>query len=480
LGFVPLAIDGAAALGVSPSMTPAPATGVKTVSAEAKLADSESWFMGGSGQPIPSLSEVEKVADRFNPATPLFDGQPQFPVDALNRVFTPEGLYPLTGVKSLELDASVAQGVTIIDNVITDQIAAGNHVVVEGGSQSATIESLEMRDLLALPEAEQPTAEQLSFVVLGDPSNPDGGVLERFNIPGVPLSLPSWGVTFSGATPAESPWDTAVYTLEYDGFADWPRYPLNFLSDLNALLGIAAVHPTYPDLSDDRMASTIELPVSDDYTGDAANTQYFMIPTETLPLLQPLQYIPVLGQPLYDLLEPDMRVLVNLGYGDIDHGWDQGPANVPTPFGLFPDVGLGDVLTALGNGAQQGIHDFVDDLGSLDLGSLSGIADAVAETAADPPGFTDVVNTVTDAFASAYAALLPIADTFTVLNTTMPTYDDALFAHELASGNLLDAIGLPIAANLGVGSVVSFVGIGVPILHAAENIIDDFQDLFPG
>ena len=36
-----------------------------------------------------------------------------------------------------------------------------------------------------------------------------------------------------------------MYTLEYDGFADFPRYPLNFLSDLNAFLGIAELHGTY-------------------------------------------------------------------------------------------------------------------------------------------------------------------------------------------------------------------------------------------
>ena len=38
---------------------------------------------------------------------------------------------------------------------------------------------------------------------------------------------------------------TNIYSLEYDGFTDFPRYPLNFLSDLNAVLGIAEIHGTY-------------------------------------------------------------------------------------------------------------------------------------------------------------------------------------------------------------------------------------------
>ena len=36
-----------------------------------------------------------------------------------------------------------------------------------------------------------------------------------------------------------------MYSLEYDGFTDFPTYPLNFLSDLNAFLGIETLHGTY-------------------------------------------------------------------------------------------------------------------------------------------------------------------------------------------------------------------------------------------
>jgi hypothetical protein len=43
-----------------------------------------------------------------------------------------------------------------------------------------------------------------------------------------------------------------------------------------------------------------------------------------LPLLDPLRGIPVIGNPLADLVQPDLRVIVDLGYGD-------GYANVPTP-----------------------------------------------------------------------------------------------------------------------------------------------------
>ena len=62
-----------------------------------------------------------------------------------------------------------------------------------------------------------------------------------------------------------------------------------------------------------------------------------------------------------------MTVLVNLGYGSIADGWDQGPANVPTPFEPFPtDLNWSDVLTALVNGVPQGIQAAIADLENPD------------------------------------------------------------------------------------------------------------------
>jgi hypothetical protein len=483
LGVVPLAIADAAALGMAPAITPVLTSGMKTVLAEAKLLDTESWIMGGSGLPIPPPSYLENVSERFiNPpaypdfsgGNPLFDGQPLFPVDKTNPLFTPEGLYPFEGVKELELNPSVAQGVTILDNTITNQIAADNNLVVFGYSQSATISSLEMKNLLALPDDEEPDSSDLSFVLIGDPSNPNGGLLERFGDPSLPpLTIPSLGITFSGATPADTPWDTAIYTREYDGFADFPTYPINLLSDINAVLGIAFIHGHYPELTADQIGTAIELPVSDDYTG---NTEYFMIPTQTLPLLLPFESIPMIGKPLVDLLEPDLRILVNLGYGDIEHGWDQGPANVATPFQLFPDVNFNDVMTALSNGAKQGFDAFMSDLSNM---TPSSMAEAFAQSGpdtADPASFTDIVNAFSGALAHAYAALLPTADIANALITTLPAYEASLFAQEISSGNLLDAIGLPIAAAFALDSVA--VGFEARVIeNAASGITDALSGL---
>lgn len=47
-------------------------------------------------------------------------------------------------MNSLPVDTSAAQGVTILNSAINQQIAAGNHVVVFGYSQSAAVASQEM------------------------------------------------------------------------------------------------------------------------------------------------------------------------------------------------------------------------------------------------------------------------------------------------------------------------------------------------
>jgi hypothetical protein len=193
--------------------------------------DDTAIVMGPSGFPVPPPTYVDAVNG-------LFLHLPDGSIDPLT---TPEGLYPVTGVNTLPIDSSAAQGEATLNNAILQQIADGNHVEVFGYSQSSLISTLEMSQL----QAEGVSPSDVNFVLVGDPNNPDGGMLERFD----GLSIPSFGATFSGATPDDL-YPTDIYTNEYDGFADFPRYPVNLLSDPNALLGIAHEHATYLDPSE--------------------------------------------------------------------------------------------------------------------------------------------------------------------------------------------------------------------------------------
>ncbi|KAA8962553.1 PE-PPE domain-containing protein [Mycobacterium sp.] len=443
--------------------------------------------MGGSGDPIPPASYVDAV-DRLYIA-------PNYPEAVPQALFTPEGFYGEVGVKQLPIDTSVAQGVTILDNTISQQIAEGNHVVAFGLSQSALIASLEMSQLAA---NDVPSAD-VSFVMIGDPMNPDGGLWERF----APVTVPSLGLTFYGATPDDL-YPTDIYTLEYDGAADFPRYTIDLLADLNAFAGILYVHGTYPDLTSAEVATAIELP-----TQGPTLTHYFMIPTQDLPLLDPLRAIPVVGTPLADLLQPDLKVLVNLGYGDPEYGWSQGPANVATPFGLFPSLAdLEKVPGLLVSGTQQGIHDFVAALSDpspdssglsvpnllaanpltalgSDLSAVLSSASPIETVIEDlQAANTDIVNTLSSVTSTAYAVLLPTADILNAAVTTLPSYDLNLFLDgigQAAGGNLeglVNAVGDPIAANTALLTLLGGLEF-IMITDAVTTIMSDLTGLIP-
>ena len=187
-------------------------------------------IMGGTGNPLPNPDYVTSVFDGYVQPNPRFAGAtPQ-------GLTTPQQFFPATPqLGNLTLGQSVTQGVTLLNDALvgpTGVLTQGHSAVVAGFSQSTLIETDEIRALLALPAAQQPSSSQLSFILLGDPVNPDGGLLTRF--PGYYIDL--LDAPFTGATP-QSPWPTAVYTIQYEGGADFPQYPLNVVSDLNATLG---------------------------------------------------------------------------------------------------------------------------------------------------------------------------------------------------------------------------------------------------
>ncbi len=430
-------------------------------------------IMGGTGTPLPSQRYVTAVFDDYvarNLASSDLSGA--------HALFTPEALYPLTGVTTLPLDESVNQGVNLLNHAILQQVDEGNNVTVVGYSQSAVISSLEMQKLAAMPDP--PAPSQLSFVLLGDPMNPNGGMMSRF--PG--LTIRSLGVDFYGSTPTNTTYPTHVYTIEYDGFADFPRYPIDVLADLNALAGIPHAHAQYANLPNTLVATTaITLPTNPAY-GTA--TTYSMIPTTNLPLLDPVRAIPVIGNPIADLLQPDLTYLVNWGYGNPAYGYSTGPANVPTPFGILPPR---SDTTALGGdlvtGTQQGIGAFLRDVDATSLPSFSDIVNVFTSTPAPTlqlPTGLGVVNAVSRATSTAYATLLPTADIADALLTSVPSYDVNLFLAGIAQAangdpvGLVNAIGNPIAADLALTTIIGGAE-GLILLSAAQSIAADLAGL---
>ncbi|QEN16022.1 PE-PPE domain-containing protein [Mycobacterium sp. ELW1] len=437
---------------------------------QAAAAQNTAVIMGPSGVPIPKPSYIQNVFNLY--IAPSYPGSIPFQLD------TPEGLYPITGVKSLPLNVSVQQGIQILAATIAEQVAAGNTATVFGYSQSAIISSLIMSQL--------PSDTPVNFVLVGNEMNPNGGFLSRF--PG--LKLPSLGLDFYGATP-ENAFPVTNYTLEYDGFADFPRYPLNVLSVLNAGLGIIFVHTKYADLTQQQVDTAIPLPTTD------PSQKYYIIPTENLPLLEPLRLLPVIGTPIADLLQPALKVIVNLGYGDPQYGWStNGFANQPTTFGFLPDVNWAEVANLFLAGVAQGVSDFVTDvspggvmwqeLAALKLptpGAISPPPTPTSVIAALQTVITDAALFISNAAASVYAALLPTADIINAVVTMLPAYDVTLFLGGIAqalSGDvingLVNAIGLPLAANVGLVTTASLIEVLV-LIQAVQGVLGQQTDV---
>ncbi len=454
-----VALVGAGLIAVPPLVPPSPGVQVRAVrltsgdTADSPLGDGTAFILGGSGLETPGQTYANAIdAEYLAPRD--FTGTTQV-------LTTPEALYPFLGPFTETFDQSEAQGQQLLDTAILNQIATGdvdaaNPVVVSGWSQSSVIASLLQPELAS----QGVPSDDVHFVLVGDESAPNGGILERFDLPdGTQPSIPSFGLTFSGPE-ASDLYPTDVYTHEYDGFADFPQYPINPLSDLNAVLGIVFEHVTYPGLTAEQVADAIQLPTS---SADTL-TNYYEIPVTTLPLLDPLQLIPFIGNPLADLLNPDLSVLVNLGYGDVDDnylgGWSQGDADVPTTLGFLPSSSvLEQVPQALANGLQQGITDAIKDLTDPNnyVYSLPSWADQLGTTLENILPGTDlsVLSIVPTTFQDLFDTFpphtgFPPLDVATALFITLPEIDYNVFTTELAAGNPVDAIGIPLAADLGI------------------------------
>jgi hypothetical protein len=454
-----LALVGAGLIAVPPLVSLSPGVQQRAVrltsgdTADSPLGDGTALIMGGSGLETPGQTYANAVdAEYLAPRD--FTGTTQV-------LSTPEALYPFLGPFTETFDQSEAQGQQILDTAILNQITTGdvdaaNPVVVSGWSQSAVISSLVQPELAS----QGVPSNDVHFVLVGDESAPNGGILERFDLPdGTQPSIPSLGLTFSGPE-ASDLYPTDVYTHEYDGFADFPQYPVNFLSDINAVLGIVFEHVTYPGLTAEQVSDAIALPTS---SADTL-TNYYELPVTTLPLLEPLQLIPFIGNPLADLLNPDLSVLVNLGYGNVDDnylgGWSQGDADVATPLGFLPDSSvLEQVPQALANGLQQGITDAIKDLTdpSNYVYSLPSWADELGTALENVIPGTDlsVLSIVPTTFQDLFDTFpphtgFPPLDVATALFITLPEIDYNVFTTELAAGNPVDAIGIPLAADLGI------------------------------
>lgn len=313
-------------------------------------------YMGGTDHPLSIPGDTPAYIDGYvnwayssiiGPSGLCTGGDPGC---AQAAVYTPAQFWPVTGLTAIRFDESVAIGLDNLnaclrgaDCILTDppytstgtrQLTDTSYTVF-GYSQSGTIASNMKSDLIA-----HPPAGPVRFVFESNPNRPNGGVLERF----VGVQVPILGVTFSGATVTNSPQPTPLTTVDvvhqYDPVGDFPLNPLNALALANVLLGFAYEHP-------EGGSGTAEL------QGQYQDSTYYLIPTETLPLIRPLTVVPYLGPLLATVIDPPLRVLVETGY---DRTINPG-APTPAKYLYFPNplhVAV-NTLKAIPTGWDNGI-----------------------------------------------------------------------------------------------------------------------------
>jgi hypothetical protein len=296
-----------------------------------------SLIIGGTSEPftpalLPSVSSIYSLPG----------------VSAL--LYTPEQFFPFTPqLGPLTLQQSVNQGVTLLNSALMAELGAGNHVTVWTTSQSSISATEEIRNLMAQCS---PYANQLNFILTGDPNNPDGGILSRFTY-GNGATIPFLQIPFNGSTPANSPYQVAIYTNQYDAISDFPEHPLNLISDANAIIGAATGRHFY----EYPLGGYVQLPTSPGYTG---NTTYYMLLDNQLPLLAPLRdFGGSTGNAFADLLQPDLRVIADMGYSSNEY------ANQTSVATIFDVPNLPNVTHDLITGTTQGIDAFGVDEGLL-------------------------------------------------------------------------------------------------------------------
>jgi hypothetical protein len=276
---------------------------------------------------------------------------------AVRPVSTPEEFWPVSGWQDMTIDHSIARGLGIADEAVRRDLSSSSEpLVVFGDSQSSTILTLEKRRMTTLSDAEK---SRLVLVLVANPNRPNGGLLQRI----APYTIPVINLTGSGATPTDTGIKTIDKICQYDAIADFPQYPLNLLAVLNLIAG-AAIHSSYItgpiDYTDQELGQTSQSPSNQQTYGD---TVYITIPAKQLPLVVPLRQfgdatgLSAITTPLADLIEPTLRVLVELGY-------DRSiPYGEPSGFGLFPKINPSDLAFDLSSAVTSGVHAALTDLG---------------------------------------------------------------------------------------------------------------------
>lgn len=234
------------------------------------------------GIKIPTMTDVMMA--------PLLEGA--FKNQTRTSVTWPAQAGPYSGKGDMTLGASIAVGIPNLEAAINTALgnlsrdAQGNpingeRVTVVGLSAGSLVVNEVLRDWVKT--GEMPDPEDVTFIVVEDSSRQklinDVKYSSKFD--------------YTYQPPPITPYDIVVITGEYDGMADMPDRPFNFLAIMNAMAGSIVVH--VPVMYTTSLAELAALEGTKYYTEDTnikgGVTKHYLVPTATLPLVQLMPWL---------------------------------------------------------------------------------------------------------------------------------------------------------------------------------------------
>lgn len=257
---------------------------------------------------------------------------------------------PIGYSAGIPVDPSIEEAIPLLRTALRG-LPDGEDGVVVGYSEGAVVAEHTRRNLQNDPDAPDP--DHLRFVLIAGPTVPNGGIYARF-----PVGIIPGFISTGPSVPTD--YDTTYVTVEYDTVADFPAY-FNPLSIANSLVAFVSTHPdpSYNAADIDPLpALTTEVENS-----EGATDTYVFIPAEHLPILWPVRQVAdavgatPITEPVLGLVEPTMRVMVDMGDTDRDNANPE--EYVPFSF-ITPPEKVEEAVAALPAAIDEGRENFQD------------------------------------------------------------------------------------------------------------------------
>jgi len=233
---------------------------------------------------------------------PLLEGA--FKNDVRTSVTWPADPGPYSGKGDMTLGASIRIGIpnldAAIDTAVGNLSAPTDKVTVVGLSAGSLVVNEVMRQWME--EGTMPDPSKVTFIVVEDSSRQELIKDAKY----------SSKYDYTYQPPPVTPFNVVVITGEYDGMADMPDRPWNFLAMANAMAGSIVVH--VPVMYTTSMAELEALKGTMYYektvNAKGGVTEHYLVPTTTLPLVQLMPWL----KPK----EAELKAKIQKGYSRYD------------------------------------------------------------------------------------------------------------------------------------------------------------------